>query len=163
MPPPTRRPAAAAAGYTLVEVMTTIGIAGVLMAISVGGWTQYAQAKSQEGAAQEIQSVLRQAQQRAVTEGSSMCVQFDTAVDTFALYRRPCDDSARVLLEGPFDIDSRVHLAEADFTGASGSGAGVTFTPRGTASPGTLRITREGTDRVYVVSVEGLTGRVSTS
>ena len=37
----------------------------------------------------------------------------------------------------------------------------MTFFARGTASPGSVRVTREGSSKVYIIQVEGLTGRVS--
>ena len=152
-------------GYTLIEVMVTIALLSAIMLIAISGWSSYAKASAQDGAAQEVQSVLRQAQQRAVTEGSSMCVLFDITSSSFKLYRRACDDSTKTLLEGPWKVDDHnVSLASAAFTSPSGPDQpGVTFTSRGTAWPGEVRITRNGSTKVRVVDVEGLTGRVSAS
>jgi type II secretion system protein H len=162
MPAAARR-TPADAGFTLLEVMVTIVIAGLVMAFAVSGWTAYARVSAQDGAAQEVQSVLRQAQQRAVTEGTSICVLFDTSAGAFTVYRRPCDDSSKIKLDGPYDLDGRVRLAGAAFTSATGAtSAGVTFTSRGTAWPGEVSIARDGSSRTRVVKVEGLTGRVTS-
>lgn len=151
------------AGYTLIEVMVTIALLSAIMLIAISGWSSYAKASAQDGAAQEVQSVLRQAQQRAVTEGTSMCVLFSTANSSFELKRHACDDGP-THLEGPWKVDDHdVHLDSAKFTSPAGPDqTGVTFTPRGTAWPGEVRITRGDSTKVRVVRVEGLTGRVSS-
>lgn len=150
-------------GFTLLEVMIGVALSSVLMAFAVVGWQSYARAQAHRGTAEDVQALLRHAQQRAVTEGSSMCVLFDTVSDSWALYRRTCDDPTKQLLESGFETaDGRVHLDAASFVSGPGvSGAGVTFRSRGTASPGQVRIGREGTDTTYIVRVDGLTGRVS--
>ncbi|HEY9562259.1 MAG TPA: GspH/FimT family pseudopilin [Nocardioides sp.] len=152
------------AGFTLVEVLITMVLMGVMMAVAVAGWNSWASAREQSGTAQEITSYLRQAQQRAVTEGRAMCVDFDLAKSEWSLYRGRCDGTDRTLLEGPIPTDSdKVDIASASFTSTASGQHGVTFTARGTATPGTVRITRSGTDKAYVIHVEGLTGRVSIS
>lgn len=148
-------------GVTLVEMMWSIAIFAVLAAISAGslhGWTQ---AREHSGTATGIQSVLREAQQRAVTEGRATCVWFDLAAQAYAMYRGACDDASRVLLQSLHADAAHVSLAAASFVGPSGPTAGVTFKPRGTAWPGSVQVARAGSSKVYTVRVEGLTGRVS--
>jgi prepilin-type N-terminal cleavage/methylation domain-containing protein len=162
MSAPVRR-TTADAGFTLLETMVTISIAGIVMAFAVSGWTAYAKVSAQEGAVQLVQSVLRQAQQQAVTEGTSICAEFDVPQDRFTLYRGACDDAAKVKLNGSYRLEARAHLSSAAFTSATGAtGSGVTFTSRGTAWPGSISITRDDSSVVRVVKVEGLTGRVSS-
>lgn len=156
-----RRRASPEAGFTLVEVMWAIAIFGVLAAISVGGLRGWTQAREHSGTASAVQSLLREAQQRAVTEGRATCVSFDVGTQAYAMYRGACDDPTRVLLQTRHPDAGRVHFAAPTFLGPSGSTPGVTFKPRGTAWPGTVQITRAGSTKVYTVSVEGLTGRVS--
>ncbi len=152
-------------GFTLVEAMVTVVLLGAVMAIAVGGYRSWAFAHEQSGAARTLQSALRQAQQRAVTEGTSACVTFDVATDTFTVYRGACDNAAKSKVDGPVRTGSnRVHLEAPAFTTPSGTPtAGVTFTARGTAWPGQVRVTRDRSTKSYVLSVEGLTGRVSLS
>jgi hypothetical protein len=45
----------------------------------------------------------------------------------------------------------------------SGTGTGVTFLPRGTARGGSVQLARAGATKVYTISVEPLTGRVSVA
>jgi Tfp pilus assembly protein FimT len=152
------------AGASLIEVMVAVALLGVMMAIAVSGWMSWARASEHSGAARHIQSMLRQAQQRAVTEGVSMCVEFDTGSDSFSLYQGSCSDPGKVLVAGPSDTDSRaVHLASPAFSSPDGTSPGVTFTARGTAWPGEVQVTRDGSTKTYRLTVEGLTGRVALS
>ena len=104
-----------------------------------------------------------QAQQQAVSDGWATCVQFDAAADTWTTYRGACGTGGDKLA-GPVDLgDERLDLTDVAFSPAEGGGTtGVTFSARGTASPGSLKIARDGSDHVLTVAVEGLTGRVTT-
>ena len=149
------------AGYTLIEVMVTISLLGVLMAISVIGFDHWSAASQQAGTAREVQTLMRQAQQRAITEGRAMCVSFDTSADSYTLYRGACDDTAKQKVNGPFETDGgQVQLEAPVFTGTS-TPTGVTFFARGTATPGSVHVTSSASTKVYILDVEGLTGRVS--
>lgn len=152
-------------GFTLVELLVTMAVLGLMMTIAVSGWVSWAKASEQSGTARELQSVLRQTQQRAVTEGLAMCVDFNTVSNEYTVYRGPCDDSSRVRVSGPVMTGTAdVRIDSALFTAPAGStSTGVTFYARGTAWPGTVKIVRAGTSKVYLLHVEGLTGRVSLS
>jgi type II secretion system protein H len=151
-------------GFTLIEVMLTTALLGLMMTISIAGWSSWAKASEQSGTARELQSLLRQTQQRAVTEGRAMCVQFDVAANHYTVYRGACDDASRVKVAGPVTSNTPdVHIDSPAFTAPAGSNTGVTFNARGTAWPGTVRVTRGLSSKVYTLHVEGLTGRVSIS
>lgn len=148
----------------MTEIIVTIGIAGVLMAVAVGGWNRWSGAADQEGTATTIQAVLRDAQQRAVTEGNSVCVAFDLKDGDdnggWTVSRGTCGATYDQL--GRDEVDGGgTALDSASFSSGTGTTTGVTFTPRGTATPGSVKVTRRGSDKVWTVSVEGLTGRVS--
>ncbi len=159
--PPIEGRTPGAEGFTLVELCAAMAIFGVLAAISVGGLHKWTQAREHSGTAAAVQSLLREAQQRAVTEGRATCVSFETGTQVYALYRGSCDDPTRVLLQTRRPDAGNVLLAAPAFVGPSGPTPAVTFKPRGTAWPGSVQITRSGSNKVYTVSVEGLTGRVS--
>ena len=150
-------------GFTLVELLVTITLLGGMMTIAISGWAGWARASEQSGTARELQSAMRQAHQRAVTDGRAMCVQFDTDDDTYTVFRGACDDTARTKLLGPFETGSaRVRISTPSFTGSS-EPAGATFYARGTATPGSVKVTLDGSTKTYTLRVDGLTGRVSLS
>jgi type II secretion system protein H len=151
-------------GFTLIELLVVIVLMGAMMAIAVGGWASWSRASEQSGTAHEVESTLRAAQQRAVTEGRSHCVMFDPGAGTWTVYRGACDES-KVRVLGPFRTRSPdVRLTAPQFTSYAGVvSQGVTFRARGTAWAGRVTITRQGSAKAYTVSVERLTGRVSLS
>lgn len=156
MPQPPRD-----SGFTLIEVLITVALMSVMMAIAVGGWSAWAKASAQSGAAREIQSAMRQAQQRAVTEGKATCVQFDDAADTYSVYSGSCSDTAKTLVSGPRRVPGNVRIETPRFTTSAGTSAGATFNARGTGSPGDVEVHRAGSAKTYVLAVDWLTGRVS--
>ena len=150
-------------GFTLVELIVVMALLGLMMMVTVAGWRSWSRSNEQAGAARALQSILRGAQQQAVTEGRSMCVTFDTAADTYTVYRGRCDDSARTRVRGPIDTDSSsVDLEDPRFTSENGTAeSAVTFRPTGSAWPGQVEVTRSGSDKVYRLRGDGITGRVS--
>ena len=151
-------------GFTLLEIIVVVGLVSVLAALGVGAWKSWTVAEAQKGAATDLQTVMRQTQVRAVTEGKNFCIKFGTPADTYTVYRYACDESPEKV-NGPFTLgDSRVHLAGVQFHQPDGSlTTMVNFRPSGSAWPGELTITRSGSPKTYTLDVEGLTGRVSVS
>lgn len=149
-------------GFSLIEVLVTMSLMGILMAIAISGWSSWSKASAHTGTAREIQSVMRQAQQRAITEGAATCVQFDTVPDTYTVYRGQCSDAGKLKVTGPVSTASNVAIEEPSFAAPGGSSSsGVTFRARGTGSAGQVRITRIGSSKNITLSVDWLTGRVS--
>ena len=151
-------------GFTLLEIMVVIGLMSLLSAFGVGAWKSWAVAEAQKGAATDLQTIMRQTQVRAVTEGVNFCVTFDTAANTYTIWRYTCHSpTGNVKVNGPFTLgDSRVQLSDVNFTAvAPATSTEVTFRASGSATPGGLTITRTGSAKTYSLTVEGLTGRVS--
>jgi type II secretion system protein H len=149
------------AGFTLLEVLTTLTVFGIAAAIALSGLRAWASALDEQGGAQAIVAELRRAQQESVTEGRAVCVDFAVPAVTYTVYRGACDDPGRVPLRGPASPPRGTRLAAPAFAGTHGVGTGVTFLPRGTAWGGSVRLTRTGAAKVYTITVEPLTGRVS--
>lgn len=161
----SRRPALAVAdGMTLVEVLVAMSLAGVLAAMAITGYRGWAVASAHKGTANAVQTVLRNAQVRAVSEGVSFCVLFNQAQSTYTVNRFACNDSPQKV-EGPYATDNaKVRFTGASFTSPDGTTmTGVTFRPTGAAWPGSVRVVRDGSAKEYLVTVEGFTGRVSIS
>lgn len=149
-------------GFTLVEMLVALSIVGVMSAIAVTGWSGYAGASQHSGTRNDIVSALRAANQRALAEAKPYCVTFDQASGSWTTHRLSCTGA---VVKGPEDVaGGQITLTDAGFLQPDGSTqAQVLFTPRGTGSKGSLRVRRGGSSKVYTVSVEGLTGRVSSS
>lgn len=156
-------------GFSLIEVSVAMLLMGVMMAIAAVGFGQYSHAHEQEGSARSLQSGLRQAQQRAVTEGRAMCVQF--AATSYTVWRTGCSSATGTRVEGPVQTES------ADVELAPVVPQTLTFTPRGTATWGTIAsdptvaacgnvksfqvlVTRDGSTKEYRLCIAALTGRV---
>ena len=136
------------AGFTMIELMVTLVVAGIMLSVVVGGWTAYRAAQAHRGTAEELAVVLRDTHQRAVTEGQAYCV----AVTSTAWSLHPGDCS---------------QPATTTFRAAGGvtlsTTSNVTFLPRGSATAATITVTRSGAAKVYTVKVTDLTGRVEVS
>ena len=151
-------------GYTLIELMVVMAMAAVLLALAVMGVARWAEAEAQAGSARTLQTVLRQAQVRAVTEGVSVCVDFDTAAGEYRVYRYACDTTPLEPIIGPFELAADQAFGVVEFSSPDGSSfSGVTFKPSGTAWPGSVTVNRAGSGKEYRIDVEGLTGRVDLS
>jgi prepilin-type N-terminal cleavage/methylation domain-containing protein len=158
---PTRRDG----GFTLLEMMVVVGLVSLLAAFGVGAWKQWTVAHAQTGAVTDMQTILRQTEIRAVSEGQNFCVKFDTAANTYTVYRFACSTTGNVQVKGPIALgDPRVKLSNVNFDSvAPATSTQLTFKASGSATPGSLNIIRTGSTKVYTLSVEGLTGRVSVS
>lgn len=158
------RPRGKDAGFSLIEIMVTIVIVGILLALGVGSFRSWALARDHEGSATSLQTTLRQTQVRAITEGVSFCVTFDTDASSYTINRYACGTSL-VKVNGPIKTsDPRVHIEDPTFLqNGGGTTNSLLFRPTGTATPGSIKVTRNGSDKTYTVRVEGFTGRVSIS
>ncbi len=157
MPAPQTR---ADGGFTLIEVLMTTVVMGVILGFAIGGWRGYAAAREQSGAGQQVREALRQAQQQAVTEGTYVCVTF--ASTSYQVYDGSCDSSSKVALGSPRTLPDGISFQSPSFTTGPGATVpGVTFRSRGTATPGSVSLRRDGSTTTTSISVEGLTGRVA--
>src|SRR3954447_14587712 len=147
-------------GFTLIEIMVVVALVSMLSALGVGAFKSWTVAHAQLGAATDMQTILRQTQVRAVTEGIGFCVKFSAAGGSYTVYRKPCDSSPgptdKVL--GPITLgDSRLQLSGVNFLQVAPADiTQLTFRASGSATPGGLTITRTGSTKTYTIDVEGL-------
>jgi prepilin-type N-terminal cleavage/methylation domain-containing protein len=150
-------------GFTLIEIMVVVALISIIATIGVGSWRAWASASGQKGAAVDLQTVMRQTQVRAITEGVDFCVDFNIAAASYTVYRYSCG-AGMEKVNGPFELPADVNLTNVAFTRVDGTSSGqLTFRASGRAWPGGLTLTRTGSSKTYTLDVEGLTGRVSIS
>lgn len=69
-------------GFTLIEMMATIAVGLILMAIAVGAWGSLREKTKVKSAAEEIRSVLTAARLQALSTGSDAAVSFNFDTET---------------------------------------------------------------------------------
>jgi general secretion pathway protein H len=142
-------------GYTLIElvlVMAVLTVASLVAAPAVGRTVDGVRVRTEVAG---IASFLRWAREEAVTRGRTYAVTLDT--DGRGLLVRRLGGESTTGAERRRQLSALVQVAPA-------SGPvlpPITFTPQGRSSGGALRIEAAG-PRVYVVTVDALTGRVTT-
>jgi prepilin-type N-terminal cleavage/methylation domain-containing protein len=150
-------------GFTMIELVVVMLIAGVLSSIGIFGFINWQRTAQQQGSASELVSTLRTASERAISEGRTYCVDLSSAT-TYSLWRYSCTTATGSQIAGPFKAQSKVTLAATNTlpaTAACQTGHKcVYFYPRGTAVPTAVSVASSVRSRVYTVHVEGLTARV---
>jgi prepilin-type N-terminal cleavage/methylation domain-containing protein len=152
-------------GFTMIELMVVMVIASALMAIGVFSLANYQKTSQQRGTAREVVSQLRNASERAISEGRTYCI--DIAPDQLSTttWQRACGPAGTALGDTARTQSSRVTL-EATVTNPTPPPACPTshqciyFYPRGTATPATVVVRSSARAKTYTVTVEGLTARV---
>ena len=151
-----------ASGFTLIELLVTMGVAGILMAMAGASLSSWASSNEHKSSRDEVLSGLRNTAQRALSEGRTYCMAF-TANGTWSTYRTTCTGVPMASGQGPkpgrTTVASTFAVPPASCTGAASTTACVLFTARGTATAGTVTLTRSGKP-TYTVTVEQLTSRV---
>ena len=148
-------------GFTVFELATAMMLFGLLCALGVGPWRSYTQANAHRDAAREVVSVLRNAQVKASAEQTTYRVDFLGDGQTLKVWR--LNGSSWVPKQTVGVKDAHVRYDTPSFDSSGSSGPVVYFHARGTASKGDVRVVRDGDSKVYTISVEGLTARVSQS
>ena len=77
------------AGFTLIELMLTLAVGGILMGMAGAGLTTWSSNSEHKGARDEIVSVLRVTAERALSEGRTYCLAFGTT-GSWQTYRSSC-------------------------------------------------------------------------
>ena len=151
-------------GFTLVELMVTMIIAGILMAIGMFTFANYLKISQQRGTAREVVSLFRTASERSISEGRTYCVDIAADGRSATTYRYTCDPASLALTK--YKTQSAKVTISAAVTNPPtppACPAGhqcVYFYPRGTATPTTATIASAVRSKTYTVTVEGLTARV---
>lgn len=149
-------------GFTIVELLVAISIAGVLMALAVPSFSRYQNNHDFVASARQTVAELRLAQAGAVAEETSYRVDFTVGGRVVKLYR--FDGTSFQLVKTTTLPGKSAVLGSPVFRKRDGtSSTSAYFYARGTASDGQVEVQKSGTSKKYVVQVEGLTGRVTYS
>jgi general secretion pathway protein H len=138
-------------GFTLLEVIVVLVLAGILYTLILGVPMRGASVADLKAAARTLASGLRQAQSTAMVTRQDAVLSVDVDAREFVM---PGDTEARKLPEG---IDLKLYTAQSEVS-SQNKGA-IRFYPDGSSTGG--RITVSSGERKYLVDVDWLTGRVS--
>lgn len=155
-------------GFTLLELMVSMLLFGILVAIAVAPYRNYQMSQAHLNSTRTLVGTLRNAQVRAVAENATYRVTFGADGKSWRMARL----SSGTVTTGTWSNVGPNHapghggitLRDIAFRQPDGSlGTTVYFYPRGSAGKGSLSVGRDDRAKVYTVSVEGLTARVSYS
>jgi prepilin-type N-terminal cleavage/methylation domain-containing protein len=167
-------------GFTLIEILVTIAIMSIVMMVGAGALRQYWLSRAVNDGADSLQSQMRAAQERAVSESHPIVygirvdpgtsdwwvVRYDpvnagTADDTCTTQQTHKFSTGVVIQSASFTGDTYV----ADFCrsklGAPGDNQFALFYPRGNATGGTVTLRQPTVGRERTVNVAAVTGRVT--
>lgn len=143
----------AARGFTLLEVILVLVIAGVMMAVVLGFPLRSASAGDLKAAARALASGLRQAQTIAITTRKDATLTLDLESREF---RVNGDGEVRKVSDR---LDLKLFTAQQEVQ--SERVGSIRFYPDGSSTGG--RITVAAGERKYLVDVDWITGRVTIS
>jgi prepilin-type N-terminal cleavage/methylation domain-containing protein len=160
-----RRTPSSDSGFTLIEVLATMVLFGILSTIAVGGYRQYDSAHEQQGSADKVVSVLRNTQQRATSEGRTYCIRIGSDARSWTVWRTACGTGTQRSSDRTGSAKTTMPAADRSFVSRDGvtSSTDIYFYRSGMASAGSLKVVKTGRSKVYTIRVEGLTGRVASS
>jgi prepilin-type N-terminal cleavage/methylation domain-containing protein len=114
-------------GFTLVEAMVVVAIAGILVGLGYSGFTKLLERQRYQGAVNRIAQVLKLAQMKAVEKHTSYFVTLNAANDTLSITRDQDDNVSTTGVQ----LFGQINLAQ-EYRGVDVSqGANFRFDSRG--------------------------------
>ena len=136
-----RNPCRNSAGFTLIEMMATIGVAGILMAIAIPRFFAVLPGLRLNDAARQVATDLQLARMRAISQNNANTVTFNTGTGVYSFTLSPDTYNIPQLYPG-------IALTVAT--------ANPVFTSRGTAStPATITLSNGTAIRSVQVTAVG--------
>jgi type IV fimbrial biogenesis protein FimT len=127
-------------GYSLLELIIAVAVAGILAAIALPSWNRLLPIYQLNSAARQVYSELHNIKMRAATENVGFQLVYSNGAAAYIIQR----DSA-VLVTKPLAAGVTVT-----------NGGTISFSPRGTASANRIRLrSSDGTCKQVVVSPTG--------
>jgi type IV fimbrial biogenesis protein FimT len=144
-------------GFTLAEVLVTIGILGIMAAISIPSYISWLPRHRLQTSARQIYDDLNLAKMEAVRRNTNICITFSTANNNYRVFVDP--DSNGVYASPP-DTILKDNVALENSVKISNTTT-IAFNNRGmAASIGNVNVTNPtGTMRISVIT----TGNISIS
>lgn len=146
-------------GFTLVELMISISIMGLITVLAVPGFTRFLQSWKLQGDANQFATVLRTARAAAVTKNSSVVFTFDTDNDNYFYF----EDTNRNGARDNGEYRSAVYNLETGiaFAGHTLSGSTLTFGTMGNTRESGSVTFRNTFNRTRTVRIYGGTGNIT--
>ncbi len=138
-------------GYTLLELLVVITIAGLLTAAMAGTLFSGKETVELRAAAQDLTALLKRTRGEALAQNREAAVFVDVAQKVYGV-----EGAAR---EQPLPPETEILFQTAAEEIIYDDRAAIRFFPDGSATGGGIRLSRGG--RSYQVSVHWLTGQVS--
>lgn len=147
-------------GFTLIELIMVMAVAGILMAIAAPSWVNYQQAQALRNTSADLVGFLRGAQTLAVAESTTVRVDFAADGRSATMFRLVGTSYVQGRVAAP--LSAAISYSAPAFTLSNGTtSTSAYFYARGTATKGQVTVARTGVTTAHVVSIEGLTGRVA--
>jgi len=140
-------------GYTLVEMMITIGLIGILSAIANYAWQGYQDNTNLRTAAREVMSDIASCKQRAMGEGVNYCLQFADGSADYSLNATSCIAPTKTEAKSLTNFGAGLTVSDTNFTLDR-----VIFLPRGTlfSNTGTITLTNaKGSTALITINITG--------
>lgn len=146
-------------GFTLTEVMVTLVIFGIVMAVSFPMLAESNRNQQLAGAAARIEAALMRARSTAVTQQTPVRVSFNAGTNSLQIDQDTDNDGTFDVLLRTVAIDGNINFDQVSFN----NGNSVTFDQRGAPdNPGTILLGNGGPSNQRVLVSAG-SGSVSVS
>jgi general secretion pathway protein H len=144
-------------GYTLIEVVVVLLVVGVALAVGVPAIGRGADGLRARAEAAGVANFMRAAREQAVTRNRSYEVRVDSEAGVLMLIPSATGESRDTgLVQAIRRVAAPVRISADPPLRRT-----VTFLPQGLSSGGTFRVEAPG-PRVYIITVDSITGRVVT-
>lgn len=142
-------------GLTLIEMVATIVLMGILMAMTIGALSYYFAGRSLDVAAREITTQIREAQALALASGNRHRINLgETLGSSYELQRQ--QGNGWVTVRGPLSLPGGTSFSSADVPESGDNELVIQFYARGTSDDGQMVL--EGRyGRTRTIDVEGET------